>query len=682
MLRHAFHGITVLLVLIFAVPITAHAESQWTQPTPEELSMTSQAQVPGAAAVYLYREETTDDSLHMQSIYVRLKVLTEAGKEYANVKLSYVSDIAGPILFSSEFDESVTGIGGRTIHRDGTVVPFSGKPYQRIVEKVAGVKIKEMVFTLPSVEVGSILEYRYKTRIPDNLYSSPRWMIQQDLFMRKGYFSWLPTTKMLYDPLRDAQTIIRIAYSSVLPKGADIKSTEVMGENGQAHHKFELSIQDIPPQPVEDYMPPISSFSYRVNFYYSVDEGGEYWKNEGKAWEKARERFIGSTGSMKDAVQTLVAPGDSDTVKLQKIYAAIMTMDNTDYSRQHTSSEDKAQGLKDIKTAKDIWQRKSGNDDQLTILFIALARATGMKAYDMRVTNRDKSLFWPAWLTLDQLDDDVAIVVLDGKEQFFDPGQRECPFGQMAWKHTDTSGLREMPDGTTTIATTPEPPYTESQTQRIADLTLNADGTASGTLQITWTGAPALEWRQEDALKDEVAVKQAISDWMDGIVPSGMKAELGTVDNLSDYEKPLVANFKVQGMLATVTAKRLILPSQFFETNSKPLFPQPARDVPVYFNHTGRYADAVRVKFPAELQVESLPKDDAFTLQKLALYHTGPQVQPGVILMRRSYILGTAFFTVQEYPDVKVFYDKVAADDQQPVVLLNANGTATSETKK
>ena len=37
--------------------------------------MTSQAGAPGATAVYLYREETTDDSLRMYSFYVRLKVL-------------------------------------------------------------------------------------------------------------------------------------------------------------------------------------------------------------------------------------------------------------------------------------------------------------------------------------------------------------------------------------------------------------------------------------------------------------------------------------------------------------------------------------------------------------------------------------------------------------------------------
>jgi len=78
----------LLAGVVLYVPASAQVvQTQWTQPTAEELSMTAQPQVPGAAAVYLYREETMDDLLHMSSIYVRLKVLTEAGKESADVVL-------------------------------------------------------------------------------------------------------------------------------------------------------------------------------------------------------------------------------------------------------------------------------------------------------------------------------------------------------------------------------------------------------------------------------------------------------------------------------------------------------------------------------------------------------------------------------------------------------------------
>ena len=78
------------LVCLTTLASIARAD-QWTAPTAEELKMTSQPEVPGAAAVYLFKEEITEDKLHMWSKYVRLKVLTEAGKEYANVELKSYS---------------------------------------------------------------------------------------------------------------------------------------------------------------------------------------------------------------------------------------------------------------------------------------------------------------------------------------------------------------------------------------------------------------------------------------------------------------------------------------------------------------------------------------------------------------------------------------------------------------
>ena len=63
----------------------------FTQPTPEELSMTSLPGYPGAAAVVLNREETTKDDLHAVFHYERIKILTKDGEKYANVTLPFVS---------------------------------------------------------------------------------------------------------------------------------------------------------------------------------------------------------------------------------------------------------------------------------------------------------------------------------------------------------------------------------------------------------------------------------------------------------------------------------------------------------------------------------------------------------------------------------------------------------------
>ncbi len=124
--------------------------------------MTSQKEAPGAPAVYLFREETTDDQLHMYSIYTRLKVLTDRGKEYANVELQFARTNDGGGF-------TVDDIQGRTIHPDGTIIPFTGKPYEKLVEKTQGSKYMAKVFTMPDVEVGSIIEYRYKLRYSDDV---------------------------------------------------------------------------------------------------------------------------------------------------------------------------------------------------------------------------------------------------------------------------------------------------------------------------------------------------------------------------------------------------------------------------------------------------------------------------------------------------------------------------------
>jgi Domain of Unknown Function with PDB structure (DUF3857) len=124
--------------------------------------MTSDPKAPGADAVYLYREETADDNLHYHSYYVRLKVLTEKGKELATIRTPY-----------ERRSFKVADIHGRTIHSDGTVIPLAVKPSDLVDVRTKEYQVNTMVFTLPSVEVGSILEYRLDLRYDDTLVSSP-----------------------------------------------------------------------------------------------------------------------------------------------------------------------------------------------------------------------------------------------------------------------------------------------------------------------------------------------------------------------------------------------------------------------------------------------------------------------------------------------------------------------------
>jgi len=658
-----------LTCMVFLLPAMRVQAEQWTQPTPEELSMTSEPLAPGAPAIYLSREMYLNDSLHSYTIHERIKVLTEAGRKYGEVRIHYAS------IFVEDFGEfshaSLVSAGGRTIQPNGTVVPFTGKVLETAEWNGKGAWLKQSSFALPDVQVGSIVEYRYEVNIGENWYMVPRWEIQGDLFLRKGSFRWNQSTHPFINQ-RTGRTSVDVAWAGILPDGVKLKSTHLPSMNGEYGYTMnELAVTNIPALPEEPLMPAPRSFRYHVEFYRSYGDATpeEYWAEEGKFWVKTQEKFIGPTSLVADIEKQLVGPADTDTVKLQKIYAAVMALDNTNYSRHHTQSEDQAQGLQEAKSVRDIWERKRGYNDQLALLFIALARAAGIPAYDMRVTNRDRGLFSPAWRTLNQLDDDIAVVELNGTEQFFDPGARRCSFGQLAWQHAAVQGIRETPGGSSAVASTPPLRYTDSVTQRLADLTLDSDGTLHGTLQMNWTGAPALQWRERALVEDVESVKINMKDSVENLLPEGMKAELATLDNMDDAEKPLMARFNVHGPAAAVTGKRVMLSGELFEAQEKALFPQPNRKVDIDMHYGGRVLDMVKVHLPAGVSIEELPKEGQASIANRTDFRSRVDATADLVTERRKLDVVLPIFSAQEYRQVRDFYNQVAATDAQLVVL-------------
>lgn len=665
--RHIVKMLLLTLLLATVLPL-AHADD-WITPTPEELSMTSQPQVPGASAVYLNYEEIARDDLHDFSVYARIKVLSEAGKDRGNVEIKYASWREGASF-------TIGDVRGRTIHSDGTIIPFTGKPYQKLIMKTNGVKVMSKVFSLPDVQVGSIIEYRYNIRYDDQYFVPPSWYIQTDLFTRKAHYVWRPTT---HDLMNDRGMVNSIGWFPILPEGAKLNHTELPATtfNGQ-QQIFDLNVENVPPAPHEDYMPPITSLTFRVLFYYSTYRNmDEFWSKEGKNWDKGRNKFIGPGHGVEAEVQQLVAASDTPDQKLRKIYAFVMTLENTTYTRERTSEEDKAQGFKEVKDTDDVLALKRGNDDQLTDLFVAMARAAGMKAYIAAVTDRDRSIFIKQFLSLGQLDDYVAIVNMDGKDEYFDPGSRYCPYGQLEWKHTMASGIRQTEKGSDFVDTPPDS-YKDSRTERIGDLMMDQHGVVTGNIRVTYIGAPALTWRQRSLAGDATSLQHEFQSRMERLVPKGMDVKVVSIDRLTDYEQPLTVNFMIKGPIGEPTGKRLFVPADIFMSNEKPVFTAVKRDVAVYFDYPHMMQDAVRITYPQGFSVESSPAPDRFQFQNYAGYNVSSVSGASSITFRRNFILGEFVYFPKDYSGLRDFYSRMTTKDQENIVLTTTAMAAKS----
>lgn len=644
----------LLLLLLAATPMLARAQFQ--APTAEELKMTAEPKAPGAAAVYLYREETTDDTLHFHSYYERIKVLAEKGKELATVRIPYEH---------GEF--SVTDIQGRTIHADGTVIPLTAKPADLMDFKSKNYQRNTMVFTLPSVEVGSIIEYRLKLRYSDEIVSSPTWDIQQEYFVQKAHYFFRPEMgpgHIITGSHGEALTYLM--YSTRMGSGQDPVVRDQRGS-------YTVDVADIPALPDEDWMPPLNTLKWRVEFYYtSVGTGAAFWESAGKTWAKEAQEFSNPSGFMKKAVAEIVGPTDSDEQKATKIYAAVMKLNNTRFSRKRSEAERKAEKLKVVKSAEDVWKQQGGSDDEIALLYVALGRAAGLKVYPMQVTDRSRAIFDNRYLSTNQLNDYIAVVVLDGKEVYLDPGQKMCPFGTLHWKHSYAMGFR-LTDGGPVPATTPGGNYKLSAVQQIADLTVDETGGVKGTVHFVMTGPEALHWRQMALENDQEEVQKRFKESVKELLPEGVECEFDHFMALDDYTTNLQAYVNVTGSVGTVTGKHLFLPGMFFESRAKhPFVAQDKRAVPVDVHYPKLTQDSVNYHLPAGFSVESAPTEANTAWPDNAILKVASATKAGSVTVVRTLAYNYSLVDPKDYSKLHDFYQKVATADQQQLVLAKA----------
>lgn len=642
--------VSAIAAVSFSASLSAGDE--WQPITPEELKMTSEPKAPGAPAIILYRQMDRND-LGVQGArgateynYVRIKVLTEEGRRFANVE----------ILFQKQ-RTSVSGIRARTIRPDGTIAVFDGQVHEQMVEKTQGAKYLEKTFTLPDVQVGSIIEYHYNVDFEDYYLFRSHWIVSGELFTKRAVFSLKPYSRPPWT--------VEWSWPAGLPQG-----TEPPKEGPD--RIIRMTSENVPAFVVEDYMPPRNELEYRVVFTYhdeiletNVDK---YWKQFGKKKNGQVEAFIDKRKAMEEAVAGVVSAGDTPEVKLRKIYARVQQIQNLSYLPRKSVEERKHEDIKDNTNVEDLWKHQYGNGRDITWLFLALARAAGLEAYPCLVSGRGEYFFNKNRGDGRELDANAVLVKVNGKDEYFDPGAAFTPFGMLPWMETGVVGLKLDKEGGSWIQTT-LPMSEETQIERAAQLKMTAEGDLSGKLKITYLGLEAVARRMEGRNEDEAERKKILEEEVKRSIPSGSEVELTNTPDWKNCNDPLVAEFdlKVPSWVSSA-GRRALLPTGLFSASEKHLFDHSSRVWPVYFRYPYRKVDDLTVELPQGWKIESLPKgvdQDAKAVQyTLKVEDTG-----GTLRIHRVVRSDLVMVEKDRYPVLRGFYQLVKSEDEKQVIL-------------
>src|SRR5688500_5493589 len=194
--------------------------------------------------------------------YVRIKIFNERGRE-SQSKV----DILAPKFGGREI--KINDIAGRTIKPDGTIVELKKEDiFERTVVKTGGLKVKAKSFAMPSVEPGSIIEYRWREVRGDTISFYDRFEFSRDI------------------PVREVKYYVKPISLRGFPYG--MRAQTFNGRNTPFQKEkdgyYSTSVSNVPAFREEPHMPPEYAVRPWMLVYYSLDrklDPARFWKEYG-----------------------------------------------------------------------------------------------------------------------------------------------------------------------------------------------------------------------------------------------------------------------------------------------------------------------------------------------------------------------------------------------------------------
>jgi hypothetical protein len=209
--------------------------------------------------------------------------------------------------------------------------------------------------------------------------------------------------------------------------------------------------------------------------------------------------------------------------------------------------------------------------------------------------------------------------------------------------------------------------------RRTAETALAADGSLKGTITARFEGGEALERRLEALTTDEAGKRESLEaeakDWL----PPGALVKLTASDGWEGSEGPLVATFAVElPAYASVAGRKLLVPTDVFQSRQMDTFKHAERKYPVYFPYAFGEADRIVIRGLPDYTAETVPMQQSSSLS-YATYLNESRFDGKQLVTDRVLQVNGIFFKPESYGEIKDFFRKVQLGDEQQAVFHSSD---------
>jgi len=649
----------VLLTLIASGGVSLlHADKKetptWPEITEQERNLKSVPQDPEADAVIL--RHTRDGKILIESrtytnvldYHWRLKVLTDRGKEYADVHIP------------SYNYARVSDIEARTIKPDGTIVTVApDQIFEKLVEKSGGYKFTEQVFSFPAVEPGAILEYRYRGYTGRVIYIDP-W-----------YFAGREFT--LYS--RMSQAVHEDAtYRVLCDKCPNPEPQTTPWKEGKTKGKLmTVEMRDIPAYKEERMMPPLGDISPRVEMvlkamaYQEWEELGGRRDNLFIDWDSVakftRYRYQRIYKVDDVAVKQVVGgwiQGVTDpTEKLKTIF--------------HHVQLDYRYNPKDYvevrpRSLSEILKDKTADSEEKTVLLLAALRSIGVPANIVLVVGKDKGTLYTSFFSLSQFSHVmVAVPQPDGTALWLDPSVTYAPFGFMPWQDSGAGALYITDTGSALINL---PQKDEASATRYqVTVKPRPDGKSDLDVVAEYQGEDAIEKRQELVPASDTSRISILQEWLKDARP-GAALRSQEFENLKAIDKPLRIKMTIEAPeLVTRADELMLVHGCVLECEDSNPISRGRRVHPFYVDRPWNDDETITIMPPEGMKMSQLPSPAMIKSAIGTMTFSCSSQSDGSARCVRRFVATKGRWSADEQDGIRAMYDKIVEADRNTVAF-------------
>ncbi len=618
-----------------------------------------------ADAEALFWEVRVDDGGETDLVftnYIRIKIFTERGRE-SQSKIDITP--YNPYI-------KIKDVAGRTIKPNGEIVELKKEDvFEKTIVKAGDLKLKAKTFAMPSVEPGSIIEYRWREVHAGRSANHTRLYFQRDI----------PVQSVTYY-VKPANNLVGVEALRYQPFHMAVPQF-VKEKNGF----YSATMTNIPAYHEEPRMPPDDEVRKWMLLYYTAEKNlvpQKFWKDFGKLVYDVFKADMKANDDVRRKATEIIGDAMTPDQKLERLYEFCRTkIKNLDDDALNLPAEQRAK-LKDDSPANTL-KKGEGRSGDISGLFAALAIGAGFEARPVLMADRSDIFFDPSFADPYFMKLLVIGVRVNDSWRFFDPSEMYMPFGMLAWQSEAQNALISDPKESTFVMTPLSAPA-KSLEKRVARLKLDEEGTLEGDVRIEYTGhlgKDKKEYNDDDSpAQREETLRNMIKARMSTAEVSNIK-----VENVSDPVKPFVYAYHVRVPgYAQRTGKRLFLQPAFFQHGAGQIFPTSQRQNNVYFHYPWSERDEVEINLPAGFALDNADAPMGINAGETSKYDIklGVTKDGRMLVYNRTFFFGggqtSLLFPVDSYAQLKILFDEMHKRDNHTITLKQGAATAAAVT--